>query len=218
MRFAASPTTRRAGLRFPRLDRRSERDALLDPRPELGIGSGDEGTEGLPDLERLQNAERFAPLGKAVCENHPLPLQRQDIARLAQEGPARHHDAGIALRHRIGPNDHLAHPRRSPAARQQDPADAPQDTRPVRKPPARIERRRHRHRAGHIDASVARPDAPDAIVGCRNPDRARRIAAQRQIASPRPARGRRSARRSARHPPRRPQVGGHAVVRVVAHH
>ena len=95
-------------------------------------------------------------------------------------------------------------------------ADAPEHARPARQPADDVERRRHVHHAGRIDAAVRGADAVEPAERGRHAHRAAGVAAQREIAGAGRGRRRRSARRAARDAARRARIERRAVMRVDA--
>src|SRR4029453_6803813 len=71
---------------------------------------------------------------------------------------------------------------RPPSALEQHLTDAPKDAGPAGEPAGDIERRRHRHGAGHVDPTVSRADAIETTEGSRHSNRASRVAAKGEIA------------------------------------
>ncbi len=125
-------------------------------------------------------------------------------------------DRGIDLGEGLADNDHRVDRCIDARAVEQHAADAAQHAGGGGEPSAGVERRRHQHGAGKIDAAVGRPQAVDTAQRGGHADRAAGVAAERKVAGARAGGRGRSARRAAGNPSGCAQIGGRAVMHVDA--
>ena len=169
-----------------------------------------------PDLARLNDPKAFAPRIEAARRDGfmdgfgEVARHRGDCC--AQRGS----DLRIRLGERVVENDQLPRLLAHAATFEQNLADAPEHAGAVGEPAGDVERRRHGHDAGHVDAAVRRADAVDAAEGGRHPNRAAGVAAKREIAGARRGRRGRAARGAARQSARGAWIDRSAVVCVGA--